>query len=220
MFAYVGSRTTKERNATRKGISVYEVHGHDWKLIQVVGDLVNPSFQCFDETGNFLYSVHGDFSEISAFKRDRKTGRLTYLHTASTEGKNPVHLSMDRCNKWIYVANLATGTVSVIERREDGTVGSCVNQYVLPGKEKDYFSHPHQVLQDPSREYLLVSCQGREHGFGQVDVFKINHDGTLTPTDRVPSREIAEPRHLTFAGPKGCCYGSNEKGLHRHGLSF
>lgn len=118
---------------------------------------------------------------------------------------------MDRCNKWIYVANLATGTVSVIERREDGTVGSCVNQYVLPGKEKDYFSHPHQVLQDPSREYLLVSCQGREHGFGQVDVFKINHDGTLTPTDRVPSREIAEPRHLTFAGPKGCCYGSNEK---------
>ena len=37
------------------------------------------------------------------------------------------------------------------------------------------------------------------------------HDGTLTPTDRVPSREIAEPRHLTFAGPKGCCYGSNEK---------
>ena len=50
MFAYVGSRTTKERNATGKGISVYEVHGHDWKLIQVVGDLVNPSFQCFDET--------------------------------------------------------------------------------------------------------------------------------------------------------------------------
>ena len=96
MFAYVGSRTTKERNATGKGISVYEVHGHDWKLIQVVGDLVNPSFQCFDETGNFLYSVHGDFSEISAFKRDRKTGRLTYLHTASTEGKNPVHLSIDR----------------------------------------------------------------------------------------------------------------------------
>lgn len=142
MFAYVGSRTTKERNATGKGISVYEVHGHDWKLIQVVGDLVNPSFQCFDETGNFLYSVHGDFSEISAFKRDRKTGRLTYLHTASTEGKNPVHLSMDRCNKWIYVANLATGTVSVIERREDGTVGSCVNQYVLPGKEKDYFLIP------------------------------------------------------------------------------
>lgn len=47
MFAYVGSRTTKERNATGKGISVYEVHGHDWKLIQVVGDLVNPSFQCF-----------------------------------------------------------------------------------------------------------------------------------------------------------------------------
>ena len=27
----------------------------------------------------------------------------------------------------------------------------------------------------------------------------------------MPSREIAEPRHLTFAGPKGCCYGSNEK---------
>lgn len=105
MFAYVGSRTTKERNATGKGISVYEVHGHDWKLIQVVGDLVNPSFQCFDETGNFLYSVHGDFSEISAFKRDRKTGApdlSPYGKYRRKEPGPPVHgplQQVDLCGK-------------------------------------------------------------------------------------------------------------------------
>ena len=128
--------------------------------------------------------------------REIEAEKLRFEAKEAAKDKASVELYYDQLSaETVSYTHLATGTVSVIERREDGTVGSCVNQYVLPGKEKDYFSHPHQVLQDPSREYLLVSCQGREHGFGQVDVFKINHDGTLTPTDRVPSREIAEPRH-------------------------
>jgi 6-phosphogluconolactonase len=211
MFAYVGCRTTKERKASGKGISVYRVESDGkWNLIQLVPHLVNPSFQCFDETGEYLYSIHGDFSEISAFKINRKNGHLTYLNTANTGGTNPVHLTVDRNNKWIYVANLATGMVSVIPRHEDGTVGDYMNRYAIPGKEEGHISHPHQVLQDPSREYLIVSCQGRKYGYGQVDVLKINHDGTLTRTDIVRSREIAEPRHIAFTGPD-TCYGVNEK---------
>lgn len=33
MFAYVGCRTTEHRNARGKGINVYDVNGHDWKLL-------------------------------------------------------------------------------------------------------------------------------------------------------------------------------------------
>lgn len=112
---------------------------------------------------------------------------------------NPVHLSVDKTNRWIYVANLQTGTVAVIPRHEDGSVRDVKTLYTIEGKEPDTWSHPHQVMQDRIGDYLLVSCQGRKAGFGQVDVFRIHHEtGELEETCVVRSREIAEPRHIAF----------------------
>lgn len=72
---------------------------------------------------------------------------------------NPVHLSVDKTNRWIYVANLQTGTVAVIPRHEDGSVRDVKTLYTIEGKEPDTWSHPHQVMQDRIGDYLLVSCQ-------------------------------------------------------------
>lgn len=212
-YAYVGCRTTKERNARGKGISVYQVcEDGTWDLIQTQGGLVNPSFLCFDNTGRFLYTIHGDFSEISSFAVDEKSGKIRYLNTVSTGGTNPVHLSVDRTNRWIFVANLQTGTVAVIPRKDDGTLCELKELYTIPGKEEGTVSHPHQVTQDPDGKYLIVSCQGRKQGFGQVDVFRINsEEGLLEKTDTVRSREIAEPRHFVFGKNRIWCYGVNEK---------
>lgn len=212
MYAYVGCRTTKERNVNGKGIRVYKIINGQWQFSQLHAGLTNPSFLCFDETGNFLYTVHGDFSEISSFSIDATTGHLNFLNTVETRGKNPVHLSVDKSNKWIYVANLETGTIAVVPRNFDGTLENFKKLYTIPGVKEGSISHPHQVLQDPSRNYLLVSCQGRKAGFGQVDVFRIDHGtGELEKTCTTKSREIAEPRHMAFSGIKNYCYGVNEK---------
>lgn len=212
-FAYVGCRTTKERNARGKGIKVFEIRPEgEWKLIQTVGNLTNPSYLCKDQTGKFLYTIHGDFSEISAFSIDEKTGMLTYLNTASTGGINPVHLSVDRTNRWIFVANLQTGTVAVIPRNEDGSIKDVEKLYTISGKKEETISHPHQVIQDQTGKYLFVSCQGRKEGFGQVDVYRIHkEDGSLEKTCVVKSREIAEPRHIAVHKNNKWCYGVNEK---------
>lgn len=212
-YAYVGCRTTKERDARGKGIKVYEVDDNgSWQFQHLVDDLVNPSYLCLDETKQYLYTIHGDFSEISAFLIDPETGDLKLLNTVSTEGVNPVHLSVDQSNRWIFVANLQTGTVAVIGRNQDGSLGSCKQLYTIPGLAADTISHPHQVIQDNSRNYLLVSCQGRKQGFGQVVVFKIDsEDGTLTQTCVVRSREIAEPRHIAVHPNNRFVYGVNEK---------
>ena len=47
-YAYVGSRTTKERNARGEGLSVYEIleSTGEWKKIQTIKVAENPSFQC------------------------------------------------------------------------------------------------------------------------------------------------------------------------------
>ena len=212
-FVYVGCRTTEERNARGKGIKVFEIQPDgEWKLIQTVKNLVNPSYLFKDITRKYLYTIHGDFSEISAFSVDEKTGMLTYINTASTGGKNPVHLSVDKTNRWIYVANLQTGTVAVIPRNEDGSVNDVSKLYGIDGKEENTISHPHQVMQDQTGDYLIVSCQGRKAGYGQVDVFRIDHEeGSLEKNCVVRSREIAEPRHVAFHKNNKWCYGVNEK---------
>ena len=212
-YAYVGCRTTKERNARGKGIKMYEVADDgQWVFRQLVENLLNPSFFCIDGTEKFLYSIHGDFSEISSFSIDAVTGELTYINTVETGGINPVHLSIDKTNRWIYVANLQTGTVAVIPRNEDGALEELKQLYTIPGIEKGAISHPHQVTQDNSGNYLIVSCQGRKAGFGQVVVFKIDSEnGSLEKTYTVRSREIAEPRHFVFHPNNKFCYGVNEK---------
>ena len=57
-FAYVGCRTTKERNARGKGISFYEIEDNNWILKEIVNCTEeNPSFLCLDR--NFIYNPWG-----------------------------------------------------------------------------------------------------------------------------------------------------------------
>ena len=68
MFAYTACRTTKARNARGEGISVYEIaKDGSWNRQQVLKTEDNPSFFCLDHTEQFLYSVHGDGTSISAY---------------------------------------------------------------------------------------------------------------------------------------------------------
>ena len=43
MFAYIGSRTTKERKALGEGITVYRRAGTEWEKIQTLSCGPNPS---------------------------------------------------------------------------------------------------------------------------------------------------------------------------------
>ena len=54
MFAYVGSRTKRERNARGDGISVFKCDSTTGQLslVQLVGDLVNPSFLARNKAAN------------------------------------------------------------------------------------------------------------------------------------------------------------------------
>ena len=64
-FAYVGSYTTKERNGQGEGINVYQVDPGtgNWTHVQLLKDIVNPSFLALEPGERFLYSAHGDGDE-------------------------------------------------------------------------------------------------------------------------------------------------------------
>src|SRR5438105_2918518 len=80
LLAYVGCFTTERREAKGKGISVYRIDaGGTWTLLQTAESVPNPQFIAFDRQKRFLYSVHGDGTEVSAYAIDKGSGQLKFL---------------------------------------------------------------------------------------------------------------------------------------------
>ncbi|MEA1028050.1 lactonase family protein [Pseudomonas sp. N-137] len=215
-FAYVGSRTTKERNARGVGITVYRYAPETGActLVQTLNDLVNPSFLTFDHTQSHLYCVHGDQSEVSSFAIDSKSGELTKLNTVATQGKNPVHLSVDPTNKFLAVANYATGSFALFPIQEDGSLGGSSHVEPLPGeagphKVEQSSSHPHMIPFDPSGHFLMIPDKGLDGIF----VYRVRNNNAkldATQVSMIKAREGSGPRHIVFTPDARHAYVVNE----------
>jgi 6-phosphogluconolactonase len=215
-FAYVGSRTTRERNARGEGLSVFRVDPATgiWTSVQVLRDLTNPSFLAFDRQRRLLYTVHGDLSEISAFRIDPQSGMLTFITQESTGGKNPVHLSVDPTNRFIIVANHISSSLAVLPIGTDGALGKLCDLVTLTGKIGPHrveqpFAKPHQVVFDGTDQFIAVPDKGLDRTF----VFRIDtRTGKLVPVDAATAeaREGAGPRHIAFHPSNAYAYIINE----------
>jgi 6-phosphogluconolactonase (cycloisomerase 2 family) len=214
-YVYVGARTTRERNARGDGLNVYRMDNATgaWTHLQLLGDLVNPSFLAFDRTQRFLYAVHGDLSDITAMAIDPAGGTLRVINRQSTEGKNPVHLAVDPSNRFVVVANHITSTLALLPRNEEGSLGAVMDLVKLEGKIGPHrveqpFAKPHQVAFDPSGAFILVPDKGLDVVFTyRIDAEKGKLVQASTP---VQSREGAGPRHIAFHPAGRLAYVVNE----------
>ncbi len=212
-YAYVGARTTKDRGAHGDGLNVYRVDtAGRWTHLQLLADLVNPSFLAFDRTGRFLYTVHGDLSEVTALRIDARTGRLERINQQSTEGKNPVHLVVDPTNKFLIVANHITSTLAVLPINADGSLGKLVGLTPLTGKIGPHrveqpFPKPHQAVYDRAGRFIAVPDKGADHTY----TYSLDAQGKLTQLGPgAASREGAGPRRIAFSPEGGSAYILNE----------
>ncbi|HWK46942.1 MAG TPA: lactonase family protein [Stellaceae bacterium] len=216
LFAYVGCRTTRKRDARGLGLGVYRVDEPSgaWTPIQLVGDLVNPSYLAVDRFGRVLYVVHGDQSDVSAFRIDAEDGTLTFLNQQSTRGLNPVHLAVDPANRFLVVANYATGSLASLPIGRDGDLEPVCDLLSLPGetgphRTEQSFSHPHQVLLDPHETCFIVPDKGLDATF----IVEFDRDrGSLWLDERRPraARPGAGPRHAAFHPTAPILYLVNE----------
>lgn len=214
MFAYVGSRTTRERNARGDGISVYRCDASSGalELVQVVGDLINPSFLALNKAGDRLYAVHGDCEEISSFVVDGNTGRIEFLNRQSTGGKNPVHLALDPTERFVVVSNHITSSLAVLPIEVDGSIGALTQRLQLngepgPHRKEQPFAKPHFNPFDPSGQFVVVPDKGLDKTF----VFRFEN-GKLAPGTypEAWARESSGPRHIAFHPTQPWAYIANE----------
>ena len=217
LFAYVGAFTTAERRGHGGGINVYRVDPSSgaWTHEQLL-EIVNPSFLTLDPAQRFLYSVHADLDEISAYAIDKQNGHITALNRQSCGGKNPVHLSIDPTGRWIITANFGAGSVGVVLIEKDGTLGPRADLVGLPGergphRKEQASSHPHNAAFDPSGRFIAVP----DKGLDRIFVFRLDAGtGKLTPNDPpfVATRAGAGPRHIAFHHNMPLAYVINELG--------
>lgn len=212
-YAYVGCRTTRARNARGKGIMVYKIQSDSlWSEIQCLFTEDNPSYQCLDAEHKFLYSVHGDLSLVSSY-RIHHDGTLVHLNTIDIGGKNPVDITVDQNNRNIIVATLQGGTLYIIRRCEDGSLGEIVSTFTYRGKKENYVSTIHQCIWDRTHQYIFACAQSRINGYGQMRVLKyFPEKGKLSESDCFFSRTWDEPRHAAVHPNNRWVYMCEEKG--------
>ncbi len=218
MYAYTGCRTTRARNARGNGIEVYEIRGEDWFKIQTLETIDNPSYLCFDQRKEYLYSVHGDLTKVSSYKIG-KDGKLEFLNEVDIGGKNPVFITVDRANEFLVVATLQGGTLYSIRREQDGRLGEIYDRYVFEGKEEGWTSFAHQCLFDHNLNYIFVPTQARGKGYERLNL--IHYDcGRFRIADYFDARLYSEPRHVSIHKNNCYVYLTNEKGNDLTYLSF
>jgi 6-phosphogluconolactonase len=214
MYAYVGSRTSRERNARGKGISVFKFDPI-WGtlvLVQIVEGLINPSFLALSRDGRFLYTVHGDEREVSAFAIDCESGKLTFLNQQSTGGKNPVHLAFDPSGRYLVVTNHIGASLAVLPVAADGRLEPVsqlveIDGPVGPHRVEQTQPKPHFNLFDPAGRFVIVPDKGAD----RTHIFRFA-DGKLEPAVSPFSvaREGSGPRHASFHPHAPFAYVLNE----------
>lgn len=218
-FAYVGCRTSRDRNARGDGITVYRIEENgSWTKLQLLSPLTNPSYLAFDRAGRSLFCAHGDGTEASAFQIDPTTGRLSFLNRVSTGGVNPVHLMADPSNRFLVVANhivkdgVKSG-IACLPIAADGSLGSATDVvafegHIGPHRIEQPFPKPHQVEFDPSGRFIVVPDKGCD----RVVVYTLDQAGKLhaVPAATAPARETSGPRHIAFHPGNRLGYVINE----------
>jgi 6-phosphogluconolactonase len=206
-LVYVGTYTNKTAS---KGIYAYLFDPVIGKLtaLGVAAESEDPSFLAAHPSGKYLYSVNevdhfgGQKSgAVSAFSVEPKTGKLTLLNQALTQGAGPCHVSLDKTGKFVLVANYDGGSIAVFPIREDGSLAPASAFVQHSGssvdKERQEAPHAHWIGTSPDNRFVLAA----DLGLDEILVYRFNSaKGTLAP-DTPPFAKLnpgAGPRHLAF----------------------
>lgn len=213
MYAYVGSRTTRERNARGEGISVFKVDPETAALqrIQLLSGLENPSFLTLNARGDRLYAVHGDTTRVSAYAIDGDSGTLTALNTEQTQGKNPVDLAVDPSGRFLIVCNHIGASMAVLPIAEDGSLLPLVQLVPVvgvagPHRIEQPHAKPHACPFSPDGRYVVVPDKGTD----RVLSLRFEEGRLSVPPVEAVAREASGPRHIAFHPSALYAYCVNE----------
>jgi 6-phosphogluconolactonase len=187
---------------------------------QLASETPNPSFLAVRSRGDFLYAVNEvntfegkPTGSVSGFAIDKASGKLTPLNQRSSGGAGPAHLSVDRDERTVLVANYGGGSVQTLPIGPDGHLGGPVSfvqhhgSSVNPERQRE--PHAHEVLTDPTNQFAYVA----DLGLDKVMIYRFDaaaHTLTANTPDSAALTPGSGPRHMAIGATGRFIYVINE----------
>ncbi len=188
------------------GIYVYEFNSKDQttKLVDSISSS-NPSYLAVSPGQEFVYAVNeNDASsgggKVTAFSFDKSNGDLKEINQQGTLGDHPCYITVDETGKWVIAGNYSSGSISILQANEDGSLSNRVSVIQHTGKGKDSnrqrSPHVHATVLSPDNKFLYVP----DLGIDKVMIYGFDAKaGVLNPTkDTAWVQDGSGPRHFTF----------------------
>ena len=203
-FLFIGTYT----GTGSKGIYVYRFDAATGKATWVsnTDSVVNPSFLAVSPDGKMLYACTEtrtvNAGGVSAFRFDKKTGRLSFVNKQSSGGDNPAYVSIDKKGKWVIAGNYSGGSLAAFPVKSDGSIQpySQLIQHEGKGVNKDRQekAHVHATVFSPDNNYLMVP----DLGLDKVMIYCFQPSSAKPLYAANPPAAVSTPgsgpRHFTF----------------------
>ncbi|MEG0971160.1 MAG: beta-propeller fold lactonase family protein [Lachnospiraceae bacterium] len=191
--AYVGTYT-REKGV---GIHVYDVDGYSLKEKNVVS-VHNPTDLCVSADGQYLYSIADEGVVSFIIEED---GDLTYLNQQWTGGMRGCFLTVDKANRFLFMAGNYDGTVTTLNLREDGSIGEVTDTIYHKGlniaaAQRGSKPEVNCVCLTPDERYLCAV----DSGLDQIHVYEIDYyHGKLIEGTIIRGHLDSAPCNLVFS---------------------
>lgn len=190
-----------------KGIHLYRFDNQtgDSSFLQEI-EIQNPSYLTFLNSTSHIYSVseneENEQSYVNALFFDRDKEKLSFLNSLAIKGSAPCYISTDKTGKHVITADYASGSISVIQTGQNGSLDKMSRFLPFHNKsinqERQERSHLHCVAFSPDYRYLFACDLGGD----KLYRFEMNaqakdflNAGILVSWNIQPG---SGPRHLAF----------------------
>lgn len=217
-FAYVGTYT----GAKSKGIYAFKfdaAHG-TMEPLGVAAEIASPAFLAIHPSKPLLYAINemGEFrgqkaGGVSAFRVDRRTGKLALINQVSARGQGPCHLTVDRSGRCVLVANYGGGSVASFKIGGGGELSEAVSfiqhvgSSVNPNRQKE--PHAHSINVSPSNRHAYVA----DLGMDKIMIYRLDSKTATMKTNSPEWTSVTPgsgPRHFAFHPSGKHAYVINE----------
>jgi 6-phosphogluconolactonase len=207
-----------------KGIYVYRLYEEKGRLSYLneftnVDDngFTNPSYLTVSANNHFVYAVNENKTGgVTALSFAPNTGKLIFINSQPSHGADPCHVTVDKDQKNLFVANYSSGNLAVFPLNKDGSIAP-MSQNIQdagtgPNKDRQEGPHVHMSLFSPNEKYLLYNDLGTD----KINIYRYHASKMppLTPADQpfVSVKPGNGPRHATFSSEGKYLYLLQEMG--------
>ncbi|MDR2740520.1 MAG: lactonase family protein, partial [Treponema sp.] len=158
---YIGTYTETTKQNKAKGIYAFSLDVEKGSIedIRLVARSRNPSYLTVGPSKKYLYAVNeldedrGN-GQVSAFRRDLRTGNLELINQVVSGGSNPCHVVVNDRETHAVISNYTSGTLAVLPIGPGGALEKAVQVITFtgtgPNADRQESPHAHSFLFDRS----------------------------------------------------------------------